>query len=64
MDDIKEGSIDLADSTIDLSEIEDAYNEDLDDSTAREGSAPDTAADRAQTENNPGLNALPGLGGM
>ena len=31
MDDIKEGSIDLADQTIDLSEIEDAYDEDLDD---------------------------------
>jgi hypothetical protein len=31
MDDIKEGSIDLAGQTIDLSEIEDAYNEDLDD---------------------------------
>ena len=30
MDDIKEGTIDLADQTIDLSEIEDAYNEDLD----------------------------------
>lgn len=30
MDDIKEGSIDLADSTIDLSELEDAYDEDLD----------------------------------
>lgn len=30
MDDIKEGSIDLADSTIDLKEIEDAYDEDLD----------------------------------
>mgnify|MGYP000418298263 CR=1 FL=1 len=30
MDDIKEGSIDLADQTIDLSEIEDAYDEDLD----------------------------------
>lgn len=48
MDDIKEGSIDLADSTIDLSEIEDAYNEDLDDSTAREGAAPETTADQAQ----------------
>lgn len=36
MDDIKEGSIDLADQTIDLSEIEDAYNEDLDDSTKEE----------------------------
>lgn len=31
MDDIKEGTIDLADQTIDLSEIEDAYEEDLDD---------------------------------
>ena len=30
MDDIKEGSIDLAGDTIDLSEIEDAYDEDLD----------------------------------
>lgn len=30
MNDIKEGSIDLADQTIDLDEIEDAYNEDLD----------------------------------
>ena len=29
MDDIKEGSIDIADQTIDLSEIEDAYDEDL-----------------------------------
>lgn len=30
MDDIKEGSIDLADATIDLEEIENAYDEDLD----------------------------------
>ena len=30
MDSIKEGSIDLADNTIDLADIEDAYNEDLD----------------------------------
>jgi hypothetical protein len=30
MDDIKEGSIDIADQTIDLEEIEDAYDEDLD----------------------------------
>ena len=30
MDDIKEGSVDLADETIDLSEIEDAYDADLD----------------------------------
>jgi len=31
MDDIKEGTIDLAGQSIDLSEIEDAYDEDLDD---------------------------------
>jgi hypothetical protein len=31
MEDIKEGSIDLADQTIDLSEIQDAYDSDLDD---------------------------------
>ena len=30
MDDIKEGTIDLADQTIDLSDIEDAYTDDLD----------------------------------
>lgn len=47
MDDIKEGTIDLADQTIDLSEIEDAYNEDLDDST-KEDSSVDTAGDQAQ----------------
>lgn len=34
MDDIKEGSIDLADSTIDLSDLEDAYDEDLDQADA------------------------------
>jgi hypothetical protein len=49
MDDIKEGSIDLADSTIDLSDIEDAYNEDLDDSTQTEDSGPETQADQAQS---------------
>ena len=37
MDDIKEGSIDLAGETIDLSEIEDAYDEDLDDIEQNEG---------------------------
>jgi hypothetical protein len=38
MDDIKEGSIDLAGQTIDLSEIQDAYDEDLDDVEQEEGS--------------------------
>lgn len=40
MDDVKEGSIDLADSTIDLKEIDDAYNEDLD----KEGAKQDVEA--------------------
>jgi hypothetical protein len=50
MDDIKEGSIDIADDTIDLSEIEDAYNEDLDDSTKADGQGPETEQDLAQPD--------------
>lgn len=38
MEDIKEGSIDIAGSTIDLQEIEDAYDQDLD----KEGAAQNT----------------------
>jgi len=53
MDDIKEGTIDLADQTIDLSEIEDAYAEDLDDSTKEEPSVK-TTADENQLGNAPG----------
>jgi len=49
MDDIKEGSIDLADQTIDLSEIEDAYDEDLDTSMSEEDTV-ETQADQAQAE--------------
>jgi hypothetical protein len=49
MDDIKEGSIDLADQTIDLSEIEDAYDEDLDSAMSEEDSV-DTQAEEAQEE--------------
>lgn len=37
MDDIKEGSIELADQTIDLEEIDDAYDEDLDQQDTKEG---------------------------
>lgn len=48
VDDIKESSINLADDTIDLSEIEDAYNEDLDDSTKAEGQGPETEQEQAQ----------------
>jgi hypothetical protein len=36
MDDIKEGSIDLADKTVDLSEIDDAYDDDLDKEDAKQ----------------------------
>jgi hypothetical protein len=47
MDDIKEGSIDLADQTIDLSEIEDAYDEDLDSSMTADDTV-ETQAEEAQ----------------
>ena len=47
MDDIKEGSIDLADQTIDLSEIEDAYDEDLDSAMSEEDTV-ETQAEEAQ----------------
>lgn len=36
MDDIKEGSIDLADQTIDLNELDEAYDEDLDKENSKE----------------------------
>lgn len=61
MDDIKEGSIDLADQTIDLSEIEDAYDEDLDSSMSEEDSV-DTMADEAQDME--GQQMDPGMGMM
>jgi len=41
MDEIKEGSIDLADQTIDLEDIEDAYNEDLDKEETKQQDQPD-----------------------
>jgi hypothetical protein len=47
MDVIKEGSIDLADQTIDLSEIEDAYDEDLDSTTSSDDTV-ETQAEEAQ----------------
>ena len=42
MDDIKQGSIDLADQTIDLDELNDSYDEDLD-TEDEAGEAPDAA---------------------
>lgn len=62
MDDIKEGTIDLADQTIDLSDIEDAYDEDLDDSTKEESDV-DTMADEAQPPQ-PGMMGGPPASGM
>jgi hypothetical protein len=61
MDDIKEGSIDLADQTIDLSEIEDAYDEDLDSSMSEEDTV-DTMADEAQGMEGQPMD--PGMGMM
>jgi len=52
MDDIKEGSIDLADQTIDLSEIEDAYDEDLDSSMTADDTV-ETQAEEAQPGQDP-----------
>lgn len=51
MEDIKEGSIELADQTIDLSELEDAYDEDLDQIKSDQGEeasqeAPDMGMDQ------------------
>jgi hypothetical protein len=49
MDDIKEGSIDIADQSIDLSDIEDAYDEDLDEAGAeKEDAGPETMEDENQ----------------
>ena len=46
MDDIKEGSIELADKTIDLADIEEAYDDDLDqESTQNEQETPEGPSD-------------------
>jgi hypothetical protein len=55
MDDIKEGSIDLADATIDLKEIEDAYDEDLD----KEGTQEQDQEAAPDQEMNAGAAAAP-----
>ena len=43
MDDIKEGSVDIADQTIDLSEIEDAYDVDLEETTSDNSTSDDNS---------------------
>lgn len=65
MNDIKEGSIDLADQTIDLSEIEDAYNEDLDKMDTGDGGV-ETMQDQNQAMGGPmqpagGPGPMPGM---
>jgi hypothetical protein len=44
MDDIKEGSIDLADQSIDLEELDTAYDDDLDKEGTQQEEEPETAA--------------------
>jgi hypothetical protein len=51
LDDIKEGSIDLAGQTIDLEELDDSYDEDLDQ---------DSTTDQEEQEQDAGM----GMGGM
>ena len=48
MDDIKEGSIDLADQTIDLEEIEDAYNKDLEKEGAQQETQDNQSAEQGE----------------
>lgn len=55
MDDVREGSIDLADQTIDLEELDDAYDEDLDkDDGADEEDAQAPGADMVPGQEQPG----------
>jgi hypothetical protein len=44
MDDIKEGSVDIAEDTIDLSDIEDAYDNDLEQTKTEENTGNDMEA--------------------
>lgn len=61
MDEIKEGSIDLADQRIDLSDIQDAYDQDLDEAGTKpeDQEGPDQMADQVQPQ-----LALPGPTGL
>lgn len=64
MDNIKEGSIDLADQTIDLEEIEDAYNEDLDKEDAKQDEDQNQMAGMGAPLPGPGLGPAPAGGGL
>ena len=50
MDDIKEGSVDLADDTIDLSEIDDAYDSDLEQSKSEDAEDSSAAIDDVEAQ--------------
>lgn len=56
MDSIKEGSIEIADSTIDLADIEDAYDEDLDTQSVQDTDSPQN--DQVQTPDQMGIGGL------
>jgi hypothetical protein len=64
MDDIREGSIDLAGQNIDLNELDDAYDDDLDKEDT--GEADDQQADMMNQTGTaaPGLGAPPPLPAM
>ena len=60
MDDIKEGSIDLADQSIDLEEIDNAYDDDLEkEGTKQDENSPQDQGVQAQTPAAPDLGAAP-----
>ena len=63
MNDIKEGSIDLADQTIDLDEIENAYEDDLDKENTQQDDenqmAPDQGMEGGMDSAPPALGAQP-----
>jgi hypothetical protein len=59
MDDIKEGSIDLADQTIDLNELDEAYDEDLDKDDTQE-EQPENEAENALAAGQPNIGP-PGI---
>lgn len=64
MNDFKEGSIDLAGQTIDLQEIEDAYEDDMDKANMDSGAAPEGAQPGLPMPETPGPMAGPMAGPM
>jgi hypothetical protein len=58
MDDVREGSIDLADQTIDLEELDDSYDEDLDQDDGMEEE--EQAQNQPEQVGGPGMEQQPG----